>query len=269
METAKPLSSGRDRLSAVLRHASDLVTVDSASDALNVDRATAAKTLARWTRQGWLKRIRRGLYVAIPLTAAPNDQVIEDPWSLIPRLFNPGYVGGASAAHHWDLTEQLFRTVFVYTAGPVRQKIQTIHGIPFRIHHLPAVNLFGTKSLWRGQVKIQISDVHRTIIDILDDPAAGGGIRHVADCLRAYFQRDDVDPQRLINYADRLGNGAVFKRLGFLAERAGGPPEIVVACADRLTQGIAKLDPALPSPRIVRRWRVWVPDSWTGTPAPP
>jgi predicted transcriptional regulator of viral defense system len=264
MEPTLSLPTGRERLSAVLRRGTDLVTVDDASSALNVDRTTAAKTLARWTRQGWLKRVRRGLYVPVSLNASPEDQVIEDVWSLVPRLFDPGYIGGASAAHHWDLTEQLFRTIFVYTAGPVRQTQQTIQDIPFRVHHLPAEHLFGTRPLWRGRVKIQVSDVHRTLVDILDDPAAGGGIRHVADCLNAYLRRDDADPGRLIDYADRLGNGAVFKRLGFLAERAGSRPEWLSVCAKRLTKGNAKLDPALPSPRLVRRWHLWVPESWKG-----
>jgi predicted transcriptional regulator of viral defense system len=262
LEPALPTLSSRERLSAVVRRAPDLVTVDDASKALNVDRVTAAKTLARWTRQGWLKRVRRGLYLPVPLATPRDAQVLEDTWSLVPQLFSPGYVGGASAAHHWGLTEQIFRTVFVYTAAPVRQSEQTVQGIRFLVHHLREEHLFGTRPLWRGRVKIQVSDVHRTIIDILDDPASGGGVRHVADCLDAYFQRKDTDHKRLIEYGDKLGNGAIFKRLGFLAERMGGPHDLLTACSERLTQGVAKLDPALPSPRILRRWRLWLPESW-------
>jgi len=92
-------TSGRERLSAVLRTAGQLVTVDDASRALKVDRTVAAKTLARWNRQGWLRRLRRGLYAPVPLAASPGDQVLEDAWTLVPELFEPGYLGGASAAH--------------------------------------------------------------------------------------------------------------------------------------------------------------------------
>lgn len=253
---------GRERLSAVLRKSGELVTVDDATEALNVGRTVAAKTLARWTRQGWLKRLRRGLYAPVPLAASSTDQVLEDAWTLVPELFEPAYVGGASAAHHWDLTEQIFRTVFVYTARPVRQTEQTIQGIPFSVHHIRKERVFGTRPLWRGRVRIQVSDVHRTIVDILADPSVGGGIRHVADCLAAYFRQDDVDVERLMDYASRLENGAVFKRLGFLGERAGAPTALVEACLGRLTKGNAKLDPALPSPRLVRRWRLWMPANW-------
>jgi len=256
------LSRGRTRLSQVLRTAGQLITVADATTALGVDRRTAAKLLARWQEQGWLKRVRRGLYAPIPLTAMPADQVIEDPWTLVPGLFDPAYVGGASAAHHWGLTEQLFRTIFVYTARPVRRSQQVIQAIPFVVRHVAEKNIFGTRGLWRGRIKVQVSDVHRTLIDLLDDPAMGGGIRHVADCLRSYLGRPDASTETLIAYGDRLGNGAVFKRLGFLAERSGAPKELVAACAERLTQGNATLDPALPSPRLLRRWRLWVPDRW-------
>ena len=255
-------ASGRERLAAVLRTAGQLVTVDAASRALNVDRTVAAKALAQWNRQGWLRRLRRGLYAPVPLAASASDQVLEDPWTLVPEIFAPGYVGGASAAHHWDLTEQLFRTVFVYTARPVRQRKQTVHDVSFSIRHIPEELIFGTGPLWRGRIKIQVSDVHRTVVDMLDDPSAGGGIRQVSECLAAYLRRKDADMDRVISYADRVGNGAVFKRLGFLAERAGAPAAVGEACLLRLTKGNAKLDPTQVSPRLIRRWRLWIPAGW-------
>jgi predicted transcriptional regulator of viral defense system len=255
-------SAARDRLAAVLRSAGDLVTVDQASAVLGVDRVIAAKTLARWTRQGWLRRVRRGLYAPVPLAASADDRVIEDPWTLVPSLFGPGYVGGVSAAHHWDLTEQLFRTVFVYTARPVRRTTQTLYGTPFSVHHVARGMLFGTQPLWRGRVKIAVSDIHRTIVDMLSDPGAGGGGRHVADCVAQYFRREAADTDRAIAYADRLGNGAVFKRLGYLAERVGAPEALTSACRARLTAGYAKFDPSTSCPRLIRRWKLWVPQSW-------
>ena len=107
-----------------------------------------------------------------------------------------------------------------------------------------------------------MSDVHRTIVDMLDDPKLGAGIQHVDDCLVSYFERKDRDDERLVANAGRIGNGAIFKRLGFLAERRSGTNALVDACRERLTQGNAKLDPALPCRRLVTRWRLFVPESW-------
>ncbi len=112
-----------------------------------------------------------------------------------------------------------------------------------------------------------MSDVHRTIVDMLDNPASGGGIQHVDDCLSTYFRRKDRDDGKLVAYAERIGNGAIFKRLGFLAERGAGGTPLADACRERLTRGNARLDPALPCRRLATRWRLFVPESWI--PAPP
>lgn len=68
----------------------------------------------------------------------------------------------------------------------------------------------------------------------------------------------------LIDYAKRLGNGAVFKRLGFLLERyAPDQGAALNECKSQLTKGNVKLDPTLKTDRLITRWRLWVPESWT------
>lgn len=252
----------REQLAAVLRASGDLVRVEDAAKVLGVSRYSAARSLARWEGRHWLKRVRRGLYVPIPLSLTADENVLEDPWMLVPELFAPGYIGGATAAHHWDLTEQIFRTVFVYTTRHVRTTEEAIQGFPFQVRHVAEDRMFGTYTLWRGRTKILLSDIHHTVVDLLDDPSAGGGIRHVEGCLRSYLTAKDVDLSLLLNYAERLGNGAVFKRMGFLGERLHAPADFVDACARRLTKGNAKLDPTLLSPRLVKRWRLTVPNNW-------
>jgi predicted transcriptional regulator of viral defense system len=252
----------RDRLSAVAKAAGEFISVDATAAALGIPGRTAARTLARWQRQGWIARVRRGLYTQRPLESSIGDTALEDPWTLVPQLFGGGYVGGASAAHHWDLTEQLFRAVFVYTTRDVRHREVVVHGTTFVLKHVSDRLVFGAKTVWRNRTRLQVSDPHRTIIDLLDDPSMGGGIAHVADCLGNYLRRPDAAAEKLLAYAERAGNGAVFKRLGFLAERAGAREALIDGCAVRLTKGNSKLDPALPCPRLVRRWRLWIPESW-------
>ncbi|TAL03780.1 MAG: hypothetical protein EPO08_03275 [Rhodospirillaceae bacterium] len=231
---------------------------------LAMDRHNAAKTLARWYAQRWLQRVGPGLYTAIPLDARATGQVLEDPWILVPSLFGAAYVGGWTAAEHWDLTEQLFRDIIVFTTKSIRTRQRDVHGIAFLLRHIQPDALFGTRNIWRGRIRVQVSDVHRTIIDMLAEPAVGGGIRHIADCFAAYFQRKDASPETLIQYAEKLGNGAVFKRMGFLAETIPNHQSLIEACRARLTQGNAKLDPGLECPRLVKTWRLWIPETWVG-----
>lgn len=110
-----PLPASRARLAAVLRATREVVSIDATAKTLALDRTAAAKLLSRWRQQGWLRRIGEGLYVPVPLDLAGSKQVVEDPWVLVPALFGPCYVGGWTAAHHWDLTEQLSNETAVFT----------------------------------------------------------------------------------------------------------------------------------------------------------
>ena len=262
MSKETTIPEGRRRLAAVVREAGDIVRIADAERALDVSRTVAAKLLSRWSGQGWLRRVGPGAYAPVSLDSLVSEQVLDDPWVLVPALYDPAYIGGRTAAEHWDLTEQIFRDIVVMTERPVRAVSQERHGASFTLRHVRAGMMFGTRSVWRGRTRIAVSDVHRTIIDMLDDPALGAGIQHVDDCLGSYLGRKDQDDGKLLAYADRIGNGAVFKRLGFLAERKSGSTALVDACRERLTKGNARLDPALPCRRLVTRWRLFVPESW-------
>ena len=257
-----PLPPSRARLAAVLRATKDVVTIDAAAQTLGLDRSAAAKLLSRWREQGWLRRIGQGLYVPVPLDLAGSEQVVEDPWVLVPTLFGQCYIGGWTAAHHWELTEQLFNQTLVFTTRRIGEKNVTAQGVVFLLHHAAKKRLFGLKPVWRGTTRVNISDPARTLIDMLAMPDTGGGIDHVAECVAAYLNTPGSDRALLIRYAEQFGNGAVFKRLGFLAQTRLHDEELAAACRERLTQGYARLDPALPCPQLVTAWRLRVPERW-------
>ena len=258
----KPLPRGRAQISMLVAASGDVIRIDDAVRVLHLSRVEAAKLLARWTGQGWLRRVGGGAYVPASIDSLASEHVLQDPWVLVPALFSPAYIGGRTAAEHWDLTEQIFNDIVVMTSQPVRTKSQIRHGAHFTLKHIQQNKIFGTKVVWRGQTKIAISDMHRTIVDMLDDPTSGGGIQHVADCLGNYLKRPDRNDGRLIEDAERLGNGAVFKRLGFLADHLPEGEPLIAPCQDRLTTGNARLDPSLEASRLISKWRIWIPTSW-------
>lgn len=172
------------------------------------------------------------------------------------QVFSPCYIGGWSACEQWDLTEQVFRTVLVVTAKKVRGREVEIQGIPFNLTVRSEEALFGTVGVWRGQRRVAVSDPSRTIVDILDDPRLGGGIRTVLDVVREYMASQHRNDQRLIEYADRLENRAIFKRLGYLIERLGIDADALLAeCRERRSAGVVALDPSVKARgQIVRCW---------------
>jgi predicted transcriptional regulator of viral defense system len=255
------LPANRQRLSAVLRVAREVVTVDVTCRTLGISRRAAAKLLSRWKQQGWLRRIGHGLYVPVPLDFAGSEQVIADPWILVPTLFNQSYIGGWTAAHHWELTEQLFNETLVFTARRVTERRVVAQGAVFVLHNVKQKRFFGLRTLWRGSVKVSISDPERTLVDMIAAPYLGGGIDHVGDSLSAYLATKTADRELLIQYASQFNNGAIFKRLGYLAETCLHDDKLVAECRSRLTQGYARLNPALPRKRLSTAWRLWLPSA--------
>ena len=257
-------STSRQRLTALIRRTGPTFTVGEAAAILELPRDSTAKMLARWVAQGWLKRIQRGRYLPVPLEADPEGMVLEDPWTLAAMAFAPCYVGGWSAAEYWGLTEQLFRTIIVSSAKPPRERRPELAGTPFWILGSKPERMFGHKSIWRGQVKVQVSDPTRTALDMLDNPLVAGGLRPMVDVVRAYLDSEHFDYSAVDEYAGRLGNGAIYKRLGYLLQLYYPERKALLAvCRKNLTTGLTQLDPATPGDRIVKRWRIRVPDAWS------
>jgi len=241
-----------------LHRAGGPLTVRDAAGLLDLDEAEARRLLGYLTRRGWLARVRRGLYIPVPLESRRSGEWVEDLWVVAAKTFAPGYLGGWTACEHWDLTEQIFNDVMVVTARPIRSRKMVIQGTRLRLKTRPEEMLFGTRKVWRGQVPVLLSDPSRTIIDILDDPSIGGGIRHVADAVHEYLISEHRNDALLVGYGDRLGNRTVFKRLGFILETTGvDAAELLADCRTRRSAGITALDPSSSSRgRIVRRWNL-------------
>lgn len=250
----------RQVLAKLLRIPSGVISVEESAKILGVSKPVASRLLCRLAGQGWLARARRGVYIPICLEAQSAQGWPEDLWVLAAQVFVPCYIGGWSAAEHWNLTEQIFRTTLAITKANTRNHNIQMLGSNFRVKTVRPHKFFGTLPIWRGAVRLEVSDLQKTIVDMLDDPSIGGGIRTVAEMLQTYWHREDKNLFQILDYAKRMNNGAILKRLGYLAEHAlGDDNDFLEACKIEMTAGNAMLDPSVKRKgRLLRRWRLWV-----------
>jgi predicted transcriptional regulator of viral defense system len=229
-----------------------------AAEILSVPRDRARRLLAYFAARGWLARIRRGAYTTVPLGATSPSEWREDPWSVAHEAFAPCYIAGWSACEHWELTEQIYRDIVVVTGASIRARKQRIQDTVFILRYLRPDMHFGTRSVWRGQTRMRVSDPSRTIVDILDDPDIGGGVRQCADAVRAYFEGEHRNERLLLNYVERRRNRTVFKRLGYLLEVLGiEAPDVTERCLAGQSKGLSLLDPTLEARgKITKRWNL-------------
>lgn len=246
--------SGRAELAAVAGRRRFISPEDAATE-LGVDGRVAARKLAHWAEKGWMRRVRRGLYIAVPVEAEHPEGWTQDPMVLAAAVWSPCYFTGWTAAGRWNLTEQVFRTTVLKTTRRVRASQARLLDADYRLTHVAEdLMTWGIESVWHEEVRLSIADPARTVIDILDSPILGGGIRHAAEILGAYL--DAHDANRLVSYGDRLGNHAVFKRMGYLVEALErDEPELIAECRTRLSAGLAVLDPD--GPRDGARVPAW------------
>jgi predicted transcriptional regulator of viral defense system len=246
---------GRFELSKVLGSGVRFITPSDVSDALDLDADDAARKLARWAKDGWVRRVRRGLYIGVPVDAANPKGWTEDVLLVADAVWSPCYFTGWTAAHHWSLTDQVFRTTVLKSNRRVRNSKDTLLDHEYLVSHTPPDSLsWGMRSEWRDNVRLRFADPARTVVDLLDMPKLGGGIRNVADIVRVYLE--EGDPHLLVDYGDRLGNRAIFKRLGYIVEFFSPlHVQLIDACRARVSEGISALDPDGPSGgRRAMRW---------------
>lgn len=252
------LEKNRKALSTLHRGTTGPFTPREAAAVLGMDLHGAHRFLAYLASAGWLTRIRRGLYATVTLDVAEPATWREDPWIVAARLFSPAFIGGWSACENWGLTDQVFRETIVITGRRIRVRRLEIQGLPFHLKTVSPDKIFGTETVWRGRTRVAVSDPPRTLVDVLDDPTIGGGIRHVAEIIRSYLSHERRNDSLLLDYAHKLGNRSVFKRLGYLLESMkANDNDLIEACRTSISSGMSLLDPsAPPKGRFMRKWNL-------------
>jgi len=220
--------------------------------------AATYKLLHDLKQGGWLHALDKGRYLIVPLEAGLERRFTIHEFRLASHLAPEGYVAYWTALHHHRLTEQIPRDVWIATAR--RRQPMTLLGVTYTFVLLRPHKLFGAQMVWIEGQAVAIADLEKSIIDALDHPEYCGGITEAAKALTTALEEREVDLARLTNYAQRMQNGAVFKRLGYLAERLALPVgDHPAQWQAALTGGHALLDPGRPGVGPVdTQWRVQV-----------
>ncbi len=250
-------SEGRSELAAVIGPGRRLITTDLAQQALGLSRMETSERLSRWASNGWLRRVQRDLYIPVPAEVADPERWTADALFVADAVWTPCYFSGWTSANHWALTEQVFRLTIVFTTARVRNRDQRLLTHNYMIFHVADELLkWGMRVEWREGRRLQIADPARTVIDLLANPTIGGGIRHVAEVLTAYL--DEHAPELLFDYAKRIANGVVFKRLGFVTSIVRPDLDsLVSACEAHVSRGFSLLDPSAPATgKRSTRWQL-------------
>ena len=220
--------------------------------------ASSARNLVHKAQQrGVVTRLKPGLFNLVPFELGRATAHIGSPYLIARELAGtaPYFLSHGTALELHRMVTQPNFTIYVSCTRRVRP--QTVGGYDFRFIHITTEQEFGVVKHWIDKEHVvMVSDIERTVIDGLRHPAFAGGITEVAKGL--WMKREALNVERLIDYAQRLGVGAVVRRLGYLLEHYGLADASSVEPLRRLlTATYQRLDPLLPAEgAFVSRWRL-------------
>lgn len=221
-------------------------TTADAQAALGGARHRVNKMLTRLSDKRWVLRLRRGLYLILPFEAGVEGTYTVHPFRIVPHLATPYAIAYWTALLHYGYTEQIPGIIFVATTSGRASATLTIEelGLTYRFVTLAPYKFFGHHRIWIEGQEITVTDRAKTVVDCLDHPEHCGGIVEAAKGLYESLTKGDVSPPLLSEYAGRMQNRAIFKRLGYLTELLGLPVGVEIErWQAALSAGYSRLDP--------------------------
>lgn len=254
----KGLSKGETFLLAKLSSGGkNFITVDDIEETLECSHDNAKRIASDLAKKKWLERVERGKYIIVPLEAGEKGLYTEHEYLVASQLISPYYVGYWSALNFHHLTEQVPYTVFVATTK--KKKSKNLHGVDYKFVTLTEGKFFGWEEYDMSGGKVKISSPEKTLIDSLDRLEYSGGLEEVSKALKN--AEDNISKEKLVDYALRLDNGSVIKRLIYLLDllEIEIKDDLREKLVNNLTAGFALLDPSKDNKGTHRsKWKIKV-----------
>ena len=245
MSNIKTLGVLSATLLASLSEKGDYIfTIQDAVDILGVQPYVAQDLLRRLVARKWVKRLERGKYMILPLESGLSGTYTQHEFLIAATFIAPYYISYWTALSHYGFTEQVARTIFVATRKQKRPV--EVSGITFQFVRLAKRKFFGFVQEWIEDKQVNIASREKTLVDCLDLPRYCGGVAEAIKGLWYGYEEKTLDWDTLTEYAERMGNRTIFKRLGYLTEVLKLPiGEHISLWHSKISSGYPKLDPTM------------------------
>ena len=230
----------------------DTFTIDDARKISEMSDEVLWNLLYRLESQGWIERIEKGKYMFIPLGAEKGKYTLNE-FIIGSMLVEPYCISYWSALHHYSLTEQIPSSVFIQTTSRKKKQDNYVFGIRYKIIRVKPEKFFGVVTEWFDKDKIFISDKEKTIVDCLDKLKYSGGVVEVIKGIK----EKSLERSKLVDYALKMNNSGVVRRLGFLCDYYG--IDINLPPLERSIRNYLLLDPTRPPKgKHNSKWRLTI-----------
>ncbi len=224
--------------------------------------ATVSAHLARWVRQGRIARVKQGVYVRVDSGGGSADRP-PDFIALASRMAPDAAVAYHTALEVHGNAQSVFeRLTFVTWTGAKPMAFAGRRFVPVRPRAPLRTADRGERWIERTEragIEIRVTDLERTVVDVLDRPTLAGGVEEV---WRSLASVPAVDPASLEDYVNLLGSKTLAAKVGFFLESRREELVVPEALLERLQTRIPRSPVYMDrrrKGRLVVRWALIVP----------
>jgi predicted transcriptional regulator of viral defense system len=227
---------------------------------------TAKALLAHHIHQGHIVRVRRRLFASIPVGAEPATYPI-NPYLIAGHATPDAVVAYHSALSFYQIAYSTsYRFIYQtrYQSSPFHFHSEQYESVVFPVALVERhkENIFVRSEDVEG-LNIRVTNLERTLVDVLDRPKLGGGWEEI---WRSLEMIDRIKIDQVIEYALLLKNATTIAKVGFYLSQRQKELKISSAIFNKLRAHCPcsphYIDPiARKDGKLVGDWNIIVPKS--------
>ena len=191
------------------------------------------------SKNQWIEILKKGTYA---FTSESGMSKPPHEFEIAQRLIEPSAISHWTAMHYHQITQQTPNTIFSITPSQSRtpQKFKK----QYHYKQVMKQRFFGFQKYWIENMRVNITDLEKTLLDSLSNPELCGGFPEVYNAFKLAKERIDID--KIIQYALKIDTATV-KRLGWILEDLDIANKKLKKIQRHPIKGFRKLDPMGPN----------------------
>jgi predicted transcriptional regulator of viral defense system len=231
---------------AIFRYG-DVISFDELAALTDMDRGYARKRISHLADQGWLVRIKKGLYALADLSSLGFLRL--SPYTVAQLLVADSYVSFEAALQQHGMYDQLLQTIVSVTRQ--QHKAVVLNSYTYRFVKSNPAFFYGWQESSLDSRLVKIATAEKALIDLVMFHRTVYAVDLVLEKLQAH--RDELDLSRLTD--DLAHSTTTVQRIfGFLFDLAGFDSDALLAMV-AAQKGVSRITGE--STLFGRKWRLY------------
>lgn len=208
----KRISLTKDELevleTTLIKHGS-VVTFDQLSTLFNENREYLRKRISKLTKQGWLKRVKKGVFVISDLSSRGTLSVSH--YAVVNLLVEEAYISFEASLHHHGIYDQLLTNINSISLKQYKKTV--IDGYTYTFVKTQPKYYYGWNTHDVDGQSVKVASIEKALIDLIQFHRNRYTIDLVLEKLNQSI--DEIDLQKLVNLSIKA-NITTRRIMGFL-----------------------------------------------------